>query len=114
MTNVVFDTSGFNANLKSLQRRIKTSGVEVVRKDTTALANNVKANIMNRSASGGFKLASSVSTTFDMKDGVVAVNASYAPYVEYGTSKMKGKHFMRDAIEYIKPKFVEDIRRLIK
>lgn len=51
-------------------------------------------------ASDTGRLANSITTSYDQEKliGVVSANTEYAPYLEYGTSKMEARPFMRPAL----------------
>lgn len=57
-------------------------------------------------------LASSVHTKYDMSalTGIVAIGARYAPFLEYGTSRMSPRPFARLALSNSRPR----IQRLIQ
>lgn len=44
----------------------------------------------------------------------IAPHMEYAAYVEFGTRKQRAKPYMVPAAEYIRPKFVEAMRRLTR
>lgn len=47
-------------------------------------------------------LRASINTQLDRSEiaAYVSTNVEYAPYVEEGTSKMQGSHFLKTAIDY--------------
>lgn len=107
--SVKIDSKQFLDSLNQYITIATTKAGEVIHKDTIKLASKVRANIITRSANGGMHLANSVMVTPSVKGGEVWVSADYAEYVEEGTSKMSGKHFVRDAVEDILGEISNDI-----
>ena len=56
------------------------------------------------------------SITLTMSDGgltaTVAPGTEYSMYVEYGTRFMSAEPFVKPAFEIVKPKFLEDLKKL--
>lgn len=46
-------------------------------------------------------------------DGIVTVGTEYAPYVEYGTSKMAARPFMQPAVDKVKPEFEKVMQKIL-
>lgn len=44
----------------------------------------------------------------------VEPTAEYAPYLEYGTRFMKEHPFVKPALEKVKPKFIRDVKKIMK
>lgn len=56
------------------------------------------------------------SITYDMvsdHEGIVGSNVEYAPYVEAGTYKMQGRHFLQDAGDSNRQKIIELFKGLV-
>ena len=44
----------------------------------------------------------------------VEPTAEYAPYLEYGTRFMKERPFVKPDLEKVKPKFIRDVKKIMK
>lgn len=44
----------------------------------------------------------------------VAPGTEYSPYLEYGTRFMSAQSFVRPSFDIVKPKFLEDLKKLCK
>lgn len=44
----------------------------------------------------------------------VEPTAEYAPYLEYGTRFMKERPFVKPALEKVRPKFIRDVKKIMK
>lgn len=44
----------------------------------------------------------------------VEPTAEYAPYLEYGTRFMKEHPFVKPTLEKVKPKFIRDVKKIMK
>ena len=63
---------------------------------------NLRASIntqLDRSEIAAY-VSTNVEYANDAVIGYVSTNVEYAPYVEEGTSKMQGSHFLKTAIDY--------------
>lgn len=67
-------------------------------------------------ASDTGRLVNSITTAYDEPklSGVVSANTEYAPYLEYGTSKMEARPFMRPALANMQEKFVQVVEQAIE
>lgn len=58
------------------------------------------------------------SITLEIRDSgftaEVQPNTHYSPYLEYGTRKMEAQPFVRPALDKQKPKFINDMQKLVK
>jgi len=57
---------------------------------------------------------STVIGTADDKEVYIGTNVEYAPYVEYGTSRMKAQPFLRRALEENKETYAKIIAKALK
>lgn len=59
------------------------------------------------------RLQGSISYSVDGKEGIVGSNVEYAPYVEAGTYKMPGRHFLQNAGDSNREKIINLFRGLV-
>lgn len=46
--------------------------------------------------------------------GIVGATKEYAPYVEFGTRKMRAQPFLKPALDKVEPKFKERVKNALK
>lgn len=66
----------------------------------------------NGYTTGNLRSSISSKMSTDGLFGEVSPHTEYASYVEYGTRKMQAQPYMRPAFKKIKPKFINDIKKL--
>jgi len=63
-------------------------------------------------------LTPSVDGNKNVAEGAVSTNVEYAPYVEFGTSKMRAQPYLRPAVRIVKPKIdnlvIREVRKAMK
>ena len=63
-------------------------------------------------------LTPSVDGNKNVAEGAVSTNVEYAPYVEFGTRKMRAQPYLRPAVRIVKPKIdnlvINEIRKAMK
>ena len=91
-------------NLEAVKLIVKKNGAQLQQKaqrntpvDTGTLRRSEKLDIEN----GGMTAR-------------VAATANYAPYVEYGTRFMEGRHYMKKAYDAQAPIFKSDLNKLVR
>lgn len=96
-----------------LSRLEDMSGVtQIVKANTADLQKKVHRNIPVLT---GFLRRSFIMDIIDKgHTGRVTSNVEYGPYVEYGTFKQAAQPYMRPAIKYIRPLFLNDMKKLLK
>jgi HK97 gp10 family phage protein len=62
------------------------------------------------------RLRASISTKVDRKKqiGIVGTNVEYAPFLEFGTRKMKAQPFLNPALEINRKGIQQDVQKYIK
>ncbi|MCA1596068.1 MAG: hypothetical protein LC772_06555 [Chloroflexi bacterium] len=88
--NAAVDTGAMRASIYSVVEGQDGSGDA----DAAALAANPKAELLPKP-----------DLTVDTMNGFVAVGASYAGYIEYGTTRAPAQPFLSPAVDQVRPSF---------
>lgn len=85
------------SDIKKATRKVQSSAKDLVPVDTGILKNSIKTDFDE-----------------DRREGRIYTSVEYAPHVEYGTRKMKGKAFLRPAFNLNKQQIKKDLENAMK
>lgn len=107
--------------IKNLDKRLKKNRTlsevkAIVKHHGIALTNKMHKNaVFTKGYSTG---ATERSIALSFKDegltAIVAPGTEYSEYVEYGTRKMEAQPFVRPTFNEQAPKFIQDMKKLVK
>ena len=105
-------------NLDRLVRKLDKLGRVDLTKPMKDSAYLVENNAKREAPVDTGRLKGSISNRVESKagyiEGTIGTSVDYAPHQEYGTSKQRGKPFLRPALAQAKPKIKDIFTRYIK
>lgn len=121
---MAFKWTGLNELQEALYERTNLEAVKmVVKKNGAQLQQKAQRNTpVGTPASTGIKgyVGGTLrrSEILEIEDGgmtaAVQAHANYAPYVEFGTRFMEGRHYMKKAFDAQIPIFKSDLNKLVR
>lgn len=106
-------------NLDGLENKIKQLNVDTLKKSRKCVKKHT-ANLQYKAKrivpvdTGTLKRSILSKLSTNGLTGEVEPHTHYQSYVEYGTSKMSAKPYMRPSFEQTKEEFIRDMRRIFK
>ena len=108
---------GLDELRKALKKNVTMDDVKrVVRHHGAGLQSTMmnKADFKKGYQTGATKRSIQLEITDGGFTAEVEPTTHYSPYLEYGTRKMEAQPFVRPALDEQKPKFINDMQKLVK
>jgi len=100
--------------MNSMTKDLGSVGLDTTKRAARRIAQFARLNVQVRSKHPTGRLENSITVSNVPNGAEVLVSAPYAQYVEEGTSKMVGKHYLGDAIDAVVPGWIKELERKLK